>query len=384
MKNKLTTLLSIFISINAIAQVHPDDSKNTIFYEMWNIYYSHKDYTYFAPTPLSFVNDGPGKVANLFEAQLALPFPLFVGRDHQRISTRGSGLFIIPKNMSRMYLIDDEGKPESSFPVRPLNFNPILSYVHFLQKAKDRNRCDKDYIYHRGIDLHNVKYKYYTLDLAHFSNGQSDSAINKESLDKTDFTGHNNHYTGNFSTNYLKLSFYTVNYNKKMKFWVTKSFFYQYDMNLFGLFGFDETQFNRYGKHRIGGMFQWQSEAIPKRFKTITIRRLKCKLNGDYEDLNKEAMDSKWYYTMQFRLEPTYIVDGLNEYLRRDKDKLSIKLSAALFPLNWRSLGILTQFYYGRDYYNIRYDQRLLQFKIGFVMDPNKFIPKNVDYYQKY
>ncbi len=370
MKNSILTTACILLAFNAISQVHPPDKDNTIFRQMWNMYYSHKDYTYFAPLPLASVNEGPMKVDNLFEAQFAMPLPIFIGRDHQRIGTRASGLFVIPRTTSRMYLTDDNGKPETSYPVRPLNFNPTLQYVHFMQKGKDKHACRDCY-----INSTSDHFKYYSVSLAHFSNGQCDSAIRAGATS-------NNHYTGNFSTNYLKVSYASVSYRKKSSIWFTQSYFYQYDMNLFGVFGFDETQIKRYGKHRIGGLFQFQSEAKNKFFENVSIRRYKCKLNGDYEDMNKDVTTSKWYYTMQFRIEPTFILDDVDGYFRREKDRLSLKVSYAFYPLNWRSLGLFAQGYYGRDFYNIRYDQNLLQLKFGFTMDPNKFIPRNINYYR--
>ncbi len=371
MKSKLTILASMFIATNALSQVHLPDSDTTIFHDMWNTFYSHKDYTYFAPLPFTSVNGKPPQFSELFEAQLALPFPLFIGRDHQRLKTRASGLFVIPKNMSRMYLSDDEGKSESSFPVRPLNFNPTLSYVHFIQKGKYTNKCSDTYI---GRKSHN--YSYYFIDLAHFSNGQSDSAIR---------TGadHNNHYTGNFSTNYLKVGLNFSSIGDRSAIWFTHSYFYQWDMNLFGVFGYDDNQLKRYGKHRVGGMFQLQSEAYNIHRKRNNVKRYKCKLDGGYDARNRVKDFSDWYFTWQLRAEPTFIAGNLDNYFRRDKERLSMKFSAAIYPLNWRSLGMLVQYYYGRDYYNIRYDQKMSRFQIAFVVDPNKFVPHNKDVFYR-
>ena len=45
-----------------------------------------------------------------------------------------------------------------------------------------------------------------------------------------------------------------------------------------------------------------------------------------------------------------------------------------------RNLALFTQVYYGRDYYNIRYTQELLNFKAGFILDMMPYEPRGRDY----
>lgn len=376
MKNK-TYFLSFALTIVATiltgslnAQVFKPDYDTTVYAQMWNIFSSTKEYTYIS-YPIDFKN-GSGKSSSdmLFEAQLGMQFPIFLGRDHQLPMVRATGLFIKPINVSRMYIKDDNGIVEPSYPVRPLNFNPTLTFVHFFQRAADIDRCNTKY-----IGSTKYKFSWFTIDLAHFSNGQKDSAktYNSQSL---------NHVSGNFSTNYLKIGLWFNQLNPKTYRSTTKGLFYQWDMDLFGLFGFDASQNSSYGIHRISGFLQTQSDAKHYLFRWKTMKKWTCETNGDYVN-NEHSNDGyKWYFTTQFRVEPTYIIGDLNNYPSSKKNRFSLKTTLAIYPMNWRSLGIFFQAYWGRDYYNIRYDENVSLYKLGFLIDPERFKTKKKPYFK--
>ncbi len=221
----------------------------------------------------------------------------------------------------------------------------------------------------------------------HYSNGQPEGVWynNDPSLNRNDYI------KGDFSTNILALS---ATYTRFYKNLFSANIGYQNDANWFGPFAYTTEQEQRYGHHRLTGFVQYLTKPVR--------HPLHCTLHIQGTDGKYYIVDKKWEW--KFRLESEYILGDLSKYPKGDNNK-NYRLSSHLFiegmPLRSRAVGYLLHFFYGRDYFNIRYDDPVFAYMIGISLKLKKFrnprfnpdsaiiresleTPKYIEKYEKY
>ncbi len=193
----------------------------------------------------------------------------------------------------------------------------------------------------------------------HYSNGQPEGVWyqNDPSFNRNDYIG------GDFSTNILSLS---GTYTRFYKSLLSINLGYQNDANWFGPFEYINEQQKRYGHHRLTGFVQYLTKPVrhPIR-RTATVQGTDGKFY---------IVDKKWEW--KFRAEWEYILGNLDLYPKGNNDK-NYRMNTHLFiegmPLRSRAVGYLFHFYYGRDYFNIRYDDPVFAFMFGVSLKLKKF-----------
>ncbi|MBV6642402.1 MAG: hypothetical protein KI791_16910 [Cyclobacteriaceae bacterium] len=182
---------------------------------------------------------------------------------------------------------------------------------------------------------------FFTSELMHYSNGGSPGSIDSLLLD-TQGILRNDYVKGDFSTNYLRLG-QTLIFNTRyfgQKNYLHAYLYYQRDMHINDLLNYFPIQEGRYGYHRIGTSLVLSSTWL--------------------------GLFSKKEHFATLRYEPTIILDkaeilGETGTSNRMANKLQIIISAPVLG----ETGIFTQFYWGRDYLNIRYDLPVFYWSFG-------------------
>jgi hypothetical protein len=220
---------------------------------------------------------------------------------------------------------------EDSSPIYPLNFEPGFRFTKYFSTLKKN------------------KQSFITLDLRHFSNGQSGSFY----VNNSDTV---NLVNGNFSTNYFLPSFSEI-----YRFKNGLSLKYQLGVQL--EWGIPNTVFSRavnqkdiYGSIRFLTNFQLESPEFsiwPKEKKYRLILNLEnCYIGGHVPAITNG--------------------DGGDDFeengeLEAESEKMSIRARLLLKPLNGAKIGWFLQYYNGRDYYNLRFTQENRQLAFGMI-----------------
>ena len=199
---------------------------------------------------------------------------------------------------------------------------------------------------------------YLTTIAMHYSNGQAEGVWLDQAANRNDYI------KGDFSTNLLSLSLNYCYYNNHL---LSASLGYQRDGNWFGPFSFIPEQKNRYGQNRLIGFLQYKSKPVPNPFRR--------RLNYFYEDENNDTIrftiDPKWEW--RIRAEYDLIVGNVSNYVRNHNYRLGTHLFVEGFPLRSRAISYLIHVYYGRDYFNIRYDDPVLAVMGGLAFTINRY-----------
>ena len=341
------------------AQIYePCDDKDTYYGELWNIYNSHTRISYISYPWMR--ENGVSGFPVLFEANISPYFTFYKGNKRSRRQWRSFQFYFNPELTLRMYTQDPVGVSTNSLPVRPLNFHPRLSFVKFLHKTEAQDQ-PTDSI---------GSYSFIEATAAHLSNGQENPHYWEDSLDAL---GQKipNYVGGNFSTNYWRVA-YTYGRFDKLRNIYSLSPYVQNDGGIGDLFSYDDAQLQSYGKWRAGATFQFMSNKVrlgKKKTKVGYAYNEQGKAKKVVEDLNYNA-------TFQFRYNPEVILDNVSLYPGSKKNRWSHRATFIFHPLNWRHTGIFMEFYTGRDFYNIRYYDKITQFKIGITASPDFYIPR--------
>lgn len=364
--------LQIVISSAVCAQVKPPDTTSGVFMEWYNIIQANKDLNFIGFGPWQV--NGSGAIPPLFEAQIRQPFLLMKGRDNQRPWKRALAVnFNLGFNL-RMY----QGPGNESYPVRPLNFMaPGISvdYLlnHFFRSLQNVALQDSSKI---------MNYFNLQLLVSHYSNGQSGSFYNTDSSTT-------NKLDGNFSTNFFKSQISWSSYFRNASL-LTSSLAWTHDFGIGNVLGIEEGLNNSYGFNKLSAVFQlktgnthvgkyWYRAASYKKdsgdvTKIVTqVKRL--------ENYNR-------YASFLVRIEGGVILDKVANYPTfkspsSEKLRGNIRVTLGYYPANMRTLGLFAFVYYGRDYYNIRYTDKLLNIKAGILFDIQKHIPPNTKYIEQ-
>lgn len=207
---------------------------------------------------------------------------------------------------------------EESSPIHPLSFEPGLTYTRYLKPKNAQS------------------FSYLSFSIKHLSNGQEGDFY----IPGTDTI---NLTSGNFSTNFITLKYAKVNEAKEF------TFFQTYGIRLDGgipnsVLEMEPHLKNSYGQIRLMGDFQLMSPVI---------------------SLSKN--ETAFKFRAILRLENTFIAGDLSNYQDTEKDRYSFKGKLILYPEESIRLGLYTQFYYGRDYYNLKYTDIFDIWSIGLT-----------------
>jgi hypothetical protein len=201
----------------------------------------------------------------------------------------------------------------------------------------------------------NSKLLWTTLQLHHYSNGQSDSFF-------TDgFVVRNNYRSGDFSTNFGRIM---VNYSivPKQKSIITFSVGFQQDMDAPGPLARSKELTDYYGDSRIRFGFQWlQKPAIA----TVNYRNQRT-AEDDVVKVEKRRQ-------VGIRTELEYILGELSKFAGDDKRRFGWHTYLTYMPSVTNEVGFLAHIFIGRDYLNIRFDDIVFIGELGVYV---KFQPR--------
>ncbi len=359
--NRLTVLFGLCFSLSATAQItDPCDERDTYYGALWNIYNTHTRISYITPYPLMRVN-GVNGLPYLFEANITPYFTFYRGNRRSRKQWQSFQFYFNPELTLRMYTQDPIGVNTSSLPVRPLNFHPRISFVKYLHKKHaDQTPIDKI-----------SNYSFLEFSVAHFSNGQENPHYVQDTIGASG-DSIPNYVGGNFSTNYWRLA-YTIGWFDRYRNIYSLCPYVQNDGGAGDLFSYDDAQLRSYGKWRVGTTLQFTSNKV-----RIGKGKKSTKIGFDYKNGRAEKVleDRNYNVVFQCRYNPEVIVDDISLYPGSRKNRWGHRASIVAHPLNWRHIAIFMEFYTGRDFYNIRYYDRITQLKVGITANPNFYIPR--------
>lgn len=365
------SVLMFFITVTTHSQVLKPDAAVTYYSEMWNVYNAHKRISYIAPLPAMNVNKQWGAPV-LFEANISPYFIFFRGRDYgnegySRPQLKSFMVYFNPELTLRMYQEDPIGVPTKSLPVMPISFVPRISFVKFIHRSSIENKIENF-----------QTFRFFEFSIAHYSNGQENPHYLQDTLS---VAGDSipNYAGGNFSTNYLRLGYTYGFLDDKLNIYSFNPYV-QNDGGAGDLFSFDPAMLKSYGKWRLGITLQFQSG----KKRIFTKKRQKVDLVPE-DSASQSALDkfdpvrkpSIYYATWMVRFNSETIVDDVSEYPSDKKLINATRVTVVFHPLNWRNFALMTELYYGRDFYNIRFYDRLIQWKLGLVADGNFFLPRD-------
>lgn len=189
-----------------------------------------------------------------------------------------------------------------------------------------------------------------SVDMRHLSNGQAGDFYKDTSQTELNYRDATfSTYCFTYKLSWLHFFNKNVSDNGSSRF--RQSYYYRNDNH------FDETypftkrpMHNSYGAHRIGADFQYTSKIF--------------RLNRSISDV----MDCKNLKCTRFtlRVENAYIMGDLSNYQNSEGDfRYSLKARAIIDFPGWIPLNLFVQYYSGRDYYNIRYTEKINMLMFG-------------------
>lgn len=203
---------------------------------------------------------------------------------------------------------------EESFPVRTPSYMPHLT------------------LYRQINSTANNRIQYLFLTLAHHSNGQEDNFYLPD--------GSINTFSGDFSTNYIEMGFF---FNERFVPFSNTTEYFRTSV---------EYHFNYYRTRELDGQYGFLRLNNSLRvFRTIeSIRRF---------ELRKASR-------IQTTLQTTWIFGRLNNAGILDlAERLNASLTIAFRPGVLSDVGFFVNFYTGKDYYNIFFDERISVIRFG-------------------
>lgn len=224
--------------------------------------------------------------------------------------TDRTGLFIGGSVCLRVYGYE-------SSPVFPPSYMPYVNFVHFIKQSK----------------------YFFSFTLGHESNGSD------QSFYITDSSKVNIRY-GDFSTNNINVSLGMINKKSEQDKWHRIDIGYRIEGGIKDTrFVYDTVFKNSYGEHKILLNYEFVSNNISTKPDT----------------LNK--------FRYRIRIEQKYILGDLSNYqnmFNTNKYRYSVLLRLSMNHTLLGEFEPFMQIYHGRDYYNIRYVERLNYFMLGF------------------
>ena len=194
-----------------------------------------------------------------------------------------------------------------------------------------------------------------TLQLHHYSNGQSDSFFIENPVRRNNYKG------GDFSTNYIR-AMLNVAFNSEQKNIITASIGYQNEVDLGGPLVLSKELNGYYGLRRLLVGVQW---AQKPRLVSVNVRNRATK-EEDVISLPKRRQ-------FLVRTELEYILDDVSQFIGDNPQRLGAHAYVTYMPSVTNEVGFMIHGFYGRDYLNIRFDDVVFVGEIGVCV---KFNPR--------
>jgi hypothetical protein len=194
-----------------------------------------------------------------------------------------------------------------------------------------------------------------TLQLHHYSNGQSDSFFIENPVRRNNYKG------GDFSTNYIR-GMLNVAFNTEQKNIITASVGYQNEVDLGGPLVLSKELNGYYGLRRLLIGVQW---AQKPRLVSVNVRNRATKA----EDII--TLPKRRQFLVRTELE--YILDDVSHFVGDNPQRLGAHAYVTYMPSVTNEVGFMIHGFYGRDYLNIRFDDVVFVAEIGVCV---KFNPR--------
>ena len=385
-KLKPSFLLPVFYSLLGLAangqlpdkvqypdiQYYKDTDDKTIYTVMQDAWKAYQPISYLSLLPsvrpvqkrsLELI-DGEGKNGNLFEGNIYQVFDLFKGR-HQ--ATHRYQTFRATFDFGTTFRMTND---DSHF-VLPQSFRAGLGMDKILWDNRTSENhftpCTKclTYSYENWIDNEKARTKALNfislgIKVMHYSNGQASGFFRDTLLRRNDYK------KGDFSTNYIQARFYYTSIGKESNMLIA-SLGYQWDGSFGGPFSYSEEQENSYGHHRLVGLLQYNFKPYPTKNHNRLWMDFATHKNYDIPRNFRE---------FSIRLEPELIVDNnLSLYPHKEKARFSTHARFMYTTYRSRTLGIELNFFYGRDYLNIRFDDVVFAWQAALTLSLKKYHP---------
>lgn len=356
------------------------NNDNSVYTAMQNIWYANEKISYLCvpyfkniENPAIPLRDGEGKKGYFFEGNLFYQTPILMGRNHGNHLWQTSRLTFDYGFNIRMAL-------DPSNPLLPNNNIIGLTYdkgiwdshTHMPFWKRDTTYSFRDWN-NRAEPLTNLSMN---ITAHHYSNGQPPGFFVYDTINGQAYR-RNNYLHGDFSTNYLQIGF-TLSHLYVSRSLLSFKLAYQRDGQFVGPFAFTPEQKKSYGQDRIKGFLQYKFVWRGKPERRATIASYVC--DSGCEKPQVHLMKA---YELTARVEYEYIMGDLSLYPHQNKYRFNPHFYLQFTRPNWRALGFVLHFYYGRDYSNIRYDLPVWAIMGGISINMNKYRPPFADV-QKY
>lgn len=194
-----------------------------------------------------------------------------------------------------------------------------------------------------------------TLQLHHYSNGQSDSFFIDNPIVRNNYTG------GDFSTNYFR-GMLNLAVNSDRGNTITTSLGYQHELDLGGPLVLSPQLKGYYGIQRLLFGLQWTQK--PQLFTTT------YKHKGTAGDEDEVTIQKR--RQIMIRTEFEYILDDLSLWTATNKQRWGAHAYFTYMPSVANEVGLMAHAFYGRDYLNIRFDDVVFIGEIGVYTKFNR------------
>lgn len=349
-----------------------DHSVHTVNQKIWN---ANQKYSYLTLPYIKSLRFGhdlselEGKNGYVFEANVDQRFTLLMGRNQgtsfwqsQRLTFDYNFLFRMNNGRSNPILPGNERfglgydfkiwDSFSGFPKKTLAY----SYKDWLKLRKPLTT------YNLNLALH------------HYSNGQSD--VNNE----VTASGRNNYLDGNFSTNYFRATLFRTKLNHKIRndfdfrdlFSVGLGYQMDGQISDQSVFDYANSQIDRYGYHRLLGTIIIKKNYRVKKMVGWAVQ------NDVDETGSKLNLGLHNRHELTFRTDLELITDSrenLKNYKNNQNELNRLSLVSILnyTSYRFRTLGLFAKYYFGRDYLNIRYDDKISSLVLGLSFSFDKY-----------
>lgn len=308
------------------------------------------------------LREGEGKSGYLLEASIDQVFPLIWNKNQE-------GHFTQTFRWSFRYATAFRVSSDDSYSIIPTNqkvgmqCDKVLwdNQTKFFITSRRGHRYD--FINNNEWMKGNEPLKMLQLqgNLMHYSNGQS-SGVYASTSDS--LLQRNDYRKGDFTTNFFNAIFIYSRYKQSLS---SAGLGVQFDLGKHdGVLGFNREQERRYGRTRILGLLQYRTKPL-KNLLTPNIQIY------DPESGRSYRIDRQLEF--RFRLESEYILGDLSDFKRSRNYRMSGRFIIELDFLRAKSFSLFIDFFYGRDYLNIRYDDIIWAFHSGISFSLLRYRP---------
>ncbi len=216
---------------------------------------------------------------------------------------------------------------KESVPIYTPSYNPGINFYHF---SKNGGLFEQDVIY--------------ALGLYHYSNGQDGNYQNDD--------GTINYKNGNFSTNYIALKSFSLHRDSKrdnVKQILGSQLLYYFETYSHMKADFPIARFDINIESLIT---DWQTKA----YSLFGISKQMREDNQEIYNLNRIKINLGMYlgYMKQ------------NKFL---EDRITLETTYSYKPFWLDDFSFFAKYYYGKDYYNIHFNEKISQLTVGIMTD---------------